>query len=167
MKQKALAGASLAALIGLVATWEGLRTTAYQDIVGIWTVCYGETKGVKKGDAYTVAECKSKLAHEVKAYDERLQKCMTRQLSGGERIALVSLSYNAGTAAVCKSTALKLMNQGKRIEGCNALLNWSCVTVAEGTGDKTGPCASSRQNKRAINGLLNRRKAEQKICLSA
>lgn len=149
MKQKALAGATLAALIALVGTWEGLRTTAYQDIVGIWTVCYGETKGVKKGDSYTPEQCKTKLAHEVKDYDSRLQKCMTRQLSDGERIALVSLSYNAGVGAVCKSTALKLMNQGKRTEGCNALLNWSYA------------------GGQFVQGLRNRREAERKICLSA
>jgi GH24 family phage-related lysozyme (muramidase) len=148
MKQKALAGASLAALIGLVATWEGLRTTAYQDIVGIWTVCYGETKGVKKGDKYTPEQCKSKLAHEIGEYEARLNKCMTRPLSDGERIALVSLSYNAGTGAVCKSTAMRLMNQGKRKEGCYALLKWSYA------GGKF------------VQGLHNRRQAERKLCLT-
>jgi GH24 family phage-related lysozyme (muramidase) len=149
MKQKALAGATLAALITLVGTWEGLRTEAYRDIIGVLTVCYGETKGVKQGDKYTPEQCKTKLAKEVVEYDARLQKCMTRQLSNGERIALVSLSYNAGTSAVCKSTALKLMNQGKRKEGCDALLKWSYA------------------GGQFVQGLRNRREAERKICLSA
>jgi len=32
-----------AALIALVGAWEGKRNDPYRDIVGVWTVCYGET----------------------------------------------------------------------------------------------------------------------------
>ncbi len=43
----ALAGGSvaLASAISFIGQWEGLRTEAYRDIVGVWTICYGETKG--------------------------------------------------------------------------------------------------------------------------
>lgn len=33
----------------LIESFEGLRLTAYQDSVGVWTIGYGHTKGVKKG----------------------------------------------------------------------------------------------------------------------
>lgn len=146
-KQKLSAGA-LAALVTLVGTWEGMKTKAYQDIVGIWTVCYGYTHGVKKGDLYTPEQCKTMLVQELQQFDAKLAPCIKTNLTDGQRIALVSLAYNAGASAVCKSTALELMNQGKKQEGCDALLNWS---YADG---------KFRQ------GLRNRREAERKICLS-
>ena len=50
-------GIALSTAIAFVGQWEGLRTEAYRDVVGIWTVCYGETKGVQPGDSYSKAEC--------------------------------------------------------------------------------------------------------------
>ncbi|UIK07969.1 glycoside hydrolase family protein [Neorhizobium galegae] len=34
-----------AAAVALVAAWEGAKTVAYKDIVGVPTVCFGETRG--------------------------------------------------------------------------------------------------------------------------
>lgn len=52
-------GSAIAATaIALIGSWEGLRTVAYRNIVGIPTVCFGGTRGVKMGDRYTVDECK-------------------------------------------------------------------------------------------------------------
>ena len=64
-----LAGSTiLGSLIALVAGFEGYRTDAYRDTGGVWTICYGETKGVKRGDTATKQQCdnmliKSLLAH--------------------------------------------------------------------------------------------------------
>lgn len=40
--------AALAA--ALIASWEGLRLTAYQDSGGVWTIGFGHTAGVKEGE---------------------------------------------------------------------------------------------------------------------
>nr|WP_241482183.1 hypothetical protein [Leisingera sp. ANG-Vp] len=50
-----IAGSSiaLASAVSFIGQWEGLRTEAYRDVVGVWTVCYGETKGVKPGDSHS------------------------------------------------------------------------------------------------------------------
>lgn len=45
----------------LIKPWEGLRLAAYQDSVKVWTICWGETKGVKPGMRATVEECDRKL----------------------------------------------------------------------------------------------------------
>lgn len=148
LKRKAIPAAVLAALVTLVGTWEGLRTTAYQDIVGVWTVCHGYTHGVKKGDSYTPAECKTQLAQELTSVYGQVSKCFKRQLSAGEEVAITSLAYNVGVSATCKSTALRLMNEGKRQQGCDALLSWRFAGGKE------------------VEGLLNRRKAERKVCLA-
>ncbi|WP_407674077.1 glycoside hydrolase family protein [Paracoccus beibuensis] len=38
---------------------------AYQDIVGVWTIRYGSTAGVRPGDYKTDAECEALLRQEV------------------------------------------------------------------------------------------------------
>ncbi len=45
----------IAICVGCVASFEGLRTIAYRDPIGIPTVCFGETAGVKLGDKITVS----------------------------------------------------------------------------------------------------------------
>lgn len=62
------AGKSLAAitLIGKLAIqtvggFEGLKLYAYRDVVGIWTACYGETKGIKPGMKFSKADCDNLL----------------------------------------------------------------------------------------------------------
>ena len=40
---------------------EGCRLTAYQDTVGVWTIGYGHTGGVKKGDKITQKEAEEFL----------------------------------------------------------------------------------------------------------
>lgn len=146
--KKALLPAAGAALLALVATWEGLRTNAYQDIVGVWTVCYGETKGVKRGDTYTKAECDAMLQRELGEYYRKLEPCLNERVTQNQRIAVTSLAYNIGISAACKSTAVRKLNAGDAKGGCDALLMWSYA------GGKF------------VQGLRNRREAERKICLT-
>jgi hypothetical protein len=55
---KSSVGGVLAAVLGVTAAAgllisvpqdEGTRLTAYQDIVGVWTICQGDTKNVTSG----------------------------------------------------------------------------------------------------------------------
>ena len=61
MNKNKLAGSLLAAAMALAAGFEGVRYVSYQDVGNVWTVCYGETLGVKKGDTATPAQCESQL----------------------------------------------------------------------------------------------------------
>lgn len=99
----ATAGAAAVALsVAFIGGWEGLRTTAYQDLVNKWTVCYGETRGVKPGDSYTKAECDSMLAARIDEFDRGLDHCLTADLPVETRIAVVSWTYNMGLGAACR-----------------------------------------------------------------
>ncbi|WP_192246027.1 lysozyme [Mesorhizobium silamurunense] len=49
----------------LIKPWEGLRLVAYQDSVKVWTICWGETKGVKPGMRKTLEECDAMLIDRV------------------------------------------------------------------------------------------------------
>ncbi|MGL4675515.1 MAG: lysozyme, partial [Wohlfahrtiimonas sp.] len=39
--------------IELIKEFEGCKLKAYQDSVGVWTIGYGHTKNVRKGDVIT------------------------------------------------------------------------------------------------------------------
>ena len=145
-----LAGGSvaLASAISFIGQWEGLRTEAYRDIVGVWTVCYGENKGVRPGDSYRKAECDAMLAREIIAYEAALDRCLTADVPTDMNVALVSWTYN-GPAAVCRSTLLRKANAGDLTGACNELPRWN------------------RAGGRVVRGLTNRRMSERAMCLKA
>lgn len=139
--------AVLATTTPFVAKWEGLSLVAYKDIVGVPTVCYGETSGVKMGDKYTKAQCEAMLKDSLKEYYVDLQVCMTNpNIPVSVQSSLLELSYNVGVPKVCTSTMMKKANLGQYKEACNELGKW--VKAGGGT----------------VKGLVNRR-ADSKINL--
>ena len=140
---------ALASTVGLVGKWEGLRTEAYQDVIGVWTVCYGETKGVKPGDKYTKAQCDAMFAIELQRYEAQLDRCLTAEVPVGMKISLVSWTYNVGAGNACKSTLVRKANAGDLRGACNELPRWN------------------RAGGRVIRGLTNRRIDERSICLKS
>ena len=148
-----IAAVSIAASAAFVAPWEGLRTDAYQDVVGVWTVCYGETKGVKRGDRYTPAECSAMLERELQSYAADLGRCLKAPLPEGAAVAFLSLSYNIGTGAACKSTAVRRANAGDLYGACDGLLMWNKGRI--------------NGKLQMIPGLKNRREAEHRLCINS
>lgn len=147
------AGVIAAAAI-FIGPWEGERTEAYLDRIAkppVWTVCYGETRGVKAGDRYTSAQCTDMLMAALATYRDGLTRCVPAlpQQPEGVQVALVSWSYNVGTSAACGSTLAKKANAGDWQGACNQLPRW----------DKAGG--------KPVKGLTNRRAAETKLCLNA
>lgn len=132
---------------GTVSYYEGVSNKAYLDPVGIWTICYGETKGVNNGDYKTDEECLDSLAEELTEHHKKMVMYIKTPISQKEEAAYLSFTYNVGVGAFSKSTLLKKLNAGDRIEACNQLLRW----------DKAG-------GKR-LKGLTLRRESENKLCL--
>jgi len=132
---------------GIISQFEGRELRAYQDIVNVWTICDGETKGVKPGDAATPAECDAMLARNLIKYEQGLDRCLTAPVPGKTKVAFLSWTYNVGVGAACKSTLVRKANAGDLAGACNELLKW----------DKAGG--------RVVNGLTARRKAERVLCL--
>ena len=117
-----------AACISVVGTFEGLRQTAYPDPATRgkpWTVCYGETAGVKPGDSYSVAECKAMLATSLEKYAVAVEGCVTSAITDGAYAAYVSLAYNIGTNGFCKSSVARLANAGQPRAACDAILRFN------------------------------------------
>lgn len=112
--------------IPFVAKWEGLRLVAYRDIVGVWTICFGETKGVKAGDVHTQAECEAMLARELISYRRQMHRYFTPEtlrirLPVYRDTAYTDLGYNVGIGAAGTSTAVRRLNAGLIAESCEAI----------------------------------------------
>lgn len=114
----------LAALVGVVGAFEGVRYVAYEDPVGIPTICMGATAGVQLGDTATPAECDAMLREDLEEAAKVLP-CFHRPLTPGQTIAVVSWAYNVGPYAACRSTLVRLANEGKPPEvWCAQLDKW-------------------------------------------
>lgn len=144
-------GASAAAAIALASTlivpWEGRELRAYRDIVGVPTICYGETRGVRMGDIATPAECDSMLAQAVAEFDLAIRPCLPPVLPDKTRAAFISAAYNIGSSAFCKSSMSRRALAGQLQDACDALLLWN------------------KAGGRVVKGLVNRRNAERRLCL--
>ena len=105
-------------LIALIKRFEGCRLVAYQDIVGVWTIGWGETLGVRPGMVWTQEQADNVLQSRVFQFMiDTLTKCPQLYLEPGYRtVACSSLTYNIGVAAfgassVCRHTKRKTYNQ--------------------------------------------------------
>jgi lysozyme len=145
----------------LIKTFEGLRLTAYKDVVGVWTIGYGSTryhdgKRVRPGD---------KLASEVQAdalfrntlgqYENAVNQFVKAPITQNQFDALVSFTYNEGTGALKKSTLLVKLNEKNYTDAAAHFLAWDKIT-----DPKTG-------KKVVCDTLVQRRKEESQLFLTA
>ena len=153
--------ATMRVLVPLVTKWEGEHRCkddwsmhcAYQDIVGVWTVCFGETLGVKPGDRFSDRLCKLKLEHRL-TYDFGValdryftDETLNHRLTPYRYAAYRSHSYNVGVRGTGRSTATRRLNAGNIEGGCVALGWWN------------------KAGGRVVRGLVNRRAEEVTLCL--
>ncbi len=150
-KTVALAGGWIVACASFVAGWEGYYPRPYRDIVGVLTVCYGETEGIKATDNFTKEQCKSKLALKLPRYWFEIERCMgpavVAKLTDNMKVAFTSGAYNFGSGAFCKSSIVRRLKAGDYEGACEALL------------------AFNRAGGRVVRGLVNRRNAEYEVCM--
>lgn len=148
------AGVGLAAAgalaVGFIGNWEGLRLYAYKDVIGVWTACYGETKDIKPGMKFTKQQCDVMFIDRLEEFEAGMRKCLAKpdELPIKVYVADLSLSYNIGIGAFCKSSIVKLQNEGKLKESCDRFLLFN------------------KAGGKVVQGLVNRRKEERKLCLA-
>ena len=122
---------------------EGLKLTAYKCPAGVWTIGYGHTKGVKKGDTCTKDEADAWLIEDVKTAETALTALTLNQ---NQFDALVSFTYNLGTGNLKKSTLYK-----------KAKLNPNDESIR----DEFAKWINS--NGKPLAGLIKRRAAESEL----
>lgn len=149
LKKAGALTAAGALAVGLIGGFEGLRLKSYPDVVHVWTVCYGETRGVKPGMKFTKPECDAKLAAALVDFETGMRACLKAPDSIPDKpyVAFLSLSYNIGTHAFCGSTVARQANAGNLRAACNAMTAWN------------------KAGGRVVSGLTARRAQERALCL--
>jgi lysozyme len=132
----------------LIESFEGLRLKAYNDGVGVMTIGYGHTDGVKRGDVITKAQAEEYLKEDLADAIHGVEKAVKVDLSDNEFAACVSLAFNIGTGGFAKSSVCRLVNRQKYDEAADAFLLWN-----KGGG-------------KVMPGLTRRRQAERKLFLT-
>lgn len=128
--------------------WEGERLEAYQDTGGVWTIGYGHTVGVKRGDVITLGQARALLDQDLTIYEDAVNRGCTIPINQNQYDAFVSLCYNIGVTGFLTSTALKRFNAGD-FDGAAIAITWW-----------------NKDNGVVIPGLVNRRKAEKALFLT-
>ena len=87
--------------IALIKSFEGCRLTAYLCPSGVWTIGYGHTAGVQKGQVITQAQADAFLASDLQKY-EKYVTATGLVLNQNQFDALVSFTYNCGNGNLKK-----------------------------------------------------------------
>jgi lysozyme len=139
---------SAAAIIG-IAAFEGFRDRAYDDGVGVQTIGFGTTAGVKPGDRIDPVRALVRLGEDADTISREMAACIKVPVAQHEYDAFASFAYNVGAPAFCRSTLARKLNAGDYAGACAELLRW---TKAGG---------------RELAGLVKRRQAEYEQCMGA
>ncbi len=142
------------ATLDLIKQYEGCKLTAYQDIVGIWTIGYGTTTAANlgiipcKGLTITQERAEELLKQGVDKFAAQVDAMITAKINQNERGACVCLAYNIGPGAFSKSTVLRELNAGNKDKAAAAFKMWN------------------KAGGKVVKGLANRREAEIKLFLT-
>jgi lysozyme len=139
--------------VGLIKDFEGLRLEAYRCPAGIWTIGYGHTDGVAKGDKITRAQADAYLASDLQSFAAAVRNACKVKPNPNQLAAMASLAFNIGTGAFQKSTVLKRHNAGDTAAASRAFGMWNKATV---DGKKV-----------VMPGLVSRRAREAALYLKA
>ena len=146
-KHVATISLSATALVALL-LHEGYREHAYIPVPGdVPTIGFGSTTGVKLGDRTSAEKALQLALRDVQGFEGAIKECVTVPLHQHEYDAYISLSYNIGSNAFCRSTLVRRLNEGDYTGACNQILRWDQF--------KGKPLA----------GLTKRRQEEHKKCL--
>lgn len=104
---------------------EGTVHKAYLDPVGIPTICSGSTAGVRLGMTETAAGCAERLRLDTGIAGNAVASCVTQKVTQEQYDALVSLTYNIGGGAFCKSTLVRKLNSGDCQGAANEFRRWT------------------------------------------
>lgn len=138
---------SAAALVS-IAVHEGYRGEAYIPIPGdVPTIGFGTTKDVKMGDRIDPVKALQRKLDDVQKFEGAIKQCVKVPLHQHEYDSFLSLAYNIGSGAFCKSTLVRKLNAGDYEGACTEILRWN------------------RAGGQPIRGLTVRREAEYKKCM--
>lgn len=135
--------------LSVIKSFEGLRLQAYQDSVGVWTIGYGTTRGVKAGMKISKDQAERMLLNDVARFEPEVERLITAPLNQDQWDALISFTYNLGAANLESSTLRRLLNAGDYAAAAEQFTRWN------------------KAGGQVLAGLTRRRVAERDLFLGA
>jgi lysozyme len=134
--------------LALTEQFEGLRLTAYQDSVGVWTIGYGHTGAdVHPGLTISQQQASALLLNDVASAVATVNRLVSVPLTQNQFDALVDFVFNAGAGNFSGSTLLRELNAGDYAAAAAQFARWV------------------HAGNQILPGLVARRKAEQDLFL--
>ena len=131
----------------LIKEFEGLRLHAYQDSAGVWTIGWGHTGDVRRGQSITVHQAEALLALDIGIAAAAVNRHVEAPLSQNMFDALVSFTFNLGERRLAESTLLKKLNLRDYAAAAAEFGKWVKATI--------------KGKKVTLPGLVRRRAAER------
>ena len=115
---------SAIAFVGLL-TYEGYTDRAVIPVPGDKpTMGFCTTDGVTMNSRTNPVEAVQRALKDAAKFEGAVKTCVKVPLHQYEYDAYISLSYNIGSFAFCKSSLVALLNQEKYEEACKQILRW-------------------------------------------
>lgn len=100
-------------LINHIKRSEGCSLAAYQDSAGVWTIGYGHTKGVRRGDRCTLYQAEQYLKEDLCQFEQIAEKVKGIKTQG-QFDAVVDFVYNCGARNFRDSTLKRYIEGGRK-----------------------------------------------------
>lgn len=111
--------------IKFMKSFEELRLKSYLCQSGVWTIGYGHTAGVKKGQTITEEQAEEFFRKDSAWAENAVNKLMLK-LNQNEFDSLVSLVFNIGELAFSKSTIRRYLLSGmNKVKIADQFLVWT------------------------------------------
>ncbi len=120
---------SAAALVAL-AVHEGytdeavIPTKGDRPTVGFGSTWRDDGSAVQMGDTITPVRALQRTLAHVQKDESQIKSCVTAPLYQREYDTMVDFGYQYGVPTLCKSSMVRLANEGKYTESCNAYLKY-------------------------------------------
>ena len=126
----------------LIKKFEGCELESYQDSVGVWTIGFGHTKGVKEGMVWSQSHAEDMLEVELEEYENYINDLVDVPLKQCQFDSLTSWVYNLGPSNLISSTLLVKLNSSLYEDIPHEIQRWN------------------KAGGEVLEGLIRRRKAE-------
>ena len=134
--------------LNIIKKSEGLRLNSYKCPADVWTIGYGHTKGVKRGQKITEAKATEYLKGDVGVAERAISMSVKADVTQNQYDALASFILNVGAGAFKKSTLLRKLNKGDYLGAADQFKRWK------------------RGGGKVLKGLVRRRAEEAALFLS-
>lgn len=136
--------------IDIIKSAESLRLNAYLCPASVWTIGYGHTSGVKRGDVIGAQAAEAFLRQDLATAEAAVNQLVLVHLTSNQFSALVSFVFNVGAANFAKSSLLRKLNAGDRTAVPRELAKWVYDRDAKGKLVKLPGLVTRRARESAL-----------------